>query len=115
MNAILPPATLGLIGGGQLGRMTALAARSAGYRVHALDPDPKCAIRPLVEDFISAGWDDAEAAAVLAKSSQVVTFEIEKVSVASLEGASRHAPVRPRILLCESCGRRLRRTRPDPP
>jgi 5-(carboxyamino)imidazole ribonucleotide synthase len=83
------------MGGGQLGRMTALAARSAGYRIHALNPDPKCAIRPLVEDFISAGWDDAEAAAALAKSSQVVTFEIEKVSVASLEAASQHAPVRP--------------------
>ena len=59
MNSILPPATLGLMGGGQLGRMTALAARSAGYRIHALDPDPNCAIRPLVENFIAAGWDDA--------------------------------------------------------
>src|SRR5664279_3269674 len=95
MKPILPPATLGLMGGGQLGRMTALAARSAGYRIHALDPDPKCAIRPLVEDFIAAGWDDAEAAVLLAKNSQVVTFEIEKVSVASLEAASRHSPIRP--------------------
>ena len=111
MNAILPPATLGLMGGGQLGRMTALAARSAGYRIHALDPDPKCAIRPLVEDFIAAGWDDAEAAAVLAKGSQVVTFEIEKVSVASLEAASRHAPVRPGPAVLELVQNRLRQKR----
>ena len=66
MKPIFPPATLGLMGGGQLGRMTALAARAAGYRLHALDPDPKCAIRPLVEDFTAASWDDVEAAAVLA-------------------------------------------------
>jgi 5-(carboxyamino)imidazole ribonucleotide synthase len=111
MNPILPPATLGLMGGGQLGRMTALAARSAGYRIHALDPDPKCAIRPLVEDFIAAGWDDSEAAAVLAKSSQVVTFEIEKVSVASLEAASRHAPVRPGPAVLELVQNRLRQKR----
>jgi len=37
---ILPGATLGILGGGQLGRMTAMAARSLGYHVHALDPDP---------------------------------------------------------------------------
>ncbi len=108
MNPILPPATLGLMGGGQLGRMTALAARSAGYRMHALDPDPNCAIRPVVEDFITAGWDDAEAAANLAKSSKVVTFEIEKVSVASLEAASRHAPVRPGPALLHLIQNRLR-------
>jgi 5-(carboxyamino)imidazole ribonucleotide synthase len=108
MNPIFPPATLGLMGGGQLGRMTALAARSAGYRIHALDPDPKCAIRPLVEGFIVAGWDDADAAAMLAKSSQVVTFEIEKVSVASLEAASRHAPVRPGPAVLELVQNRLR-------
>jgi 5-(carboxyamino)imidazole ribonucleotide synthase len=111
MSAILPPATLGLMGGGQLGRMTALAARSAGYRIHALDPDPKCAIRPLVEDFIAARWDDAESAAVLARSSQVVTFEIEKISLASLEAASRHAPVRPGHPVLEFVQNRLRQKR----
>ncbi len=40
MTAILPGATLGILGGGQLGRMTAMAARPLGYRVHVLDPDP---------------------------------------------------------------------------
>lgn len=108
MNPILPPSTLGLVGGGQLGRMTALAARSAGYRVHALDPDPKCSIRPLVENFIAADWNDVEAAAALAKSSQVVTFEIEKVSIASLEGAARHAPVRPGPAVLHLIQNRLR-------
>jgi 5-(carboxyamino)imidazole ribonucleotide synthase len=108
MNPILPPATLGLMGGGQLGRMTALAARSAGYRIHALDPDPQCAIRTLAENFITAGWDDADAAAALARSSRVVTFEIEKISVASLESASRHAPVRPGPAVLQLVQNRLR-------
>ena len=94
-SAIVPPATLGLLGGGQLGRMTALSARSAGYHVYALDPDPQCAIGPLAEDFIAAGWADVDAAARLARDSDVVTFEIEKISVASLEAASQFAPVRP--------------------
>ena len=108
MNPILPPSTLGLVGGGQLGRMTALAARSAGYRVHALDPDPKCSIRPLVEYFIAADWNDVEAAAGLARTCEVVTFEIEKVSVASLEGAARYAPVRPGPAVLHLIQNRLR-------
>ncbi len=93
--SIVPPATLGLMGGGQLGRMTALAARSAGYQVHALDPDPQCAIRSVAENFIAAEWGDVEAATRLARGSDVVTFEIEKISVDSLEAAANSAPVRP--------------------
>lgn len=108
MNPILPPSTLGFMGGGQLGRMTALAARSAGYRVHALDPDPNCSIRPLVDKFIAADWNDVEAAAALARNSQVVTFEIEKVSIASLESAARHAPVRPGPAVLHLIQNRLR-------
>jgi 5-(carboxyamino)imidazole ribonucleotide synthase len=88
--------------------MTALAARSAGYRIHALDPDPDCAIRPLVDDFIVAGWDDTGAASLLARSSKVVTFEIEKVAVASLEAASQHAPVRPGPAVLHLIRNRLR-------
>lgn len=105
---ILPLATLGLLGGGQLGRMTALAARSAGYRVHALDPDPQCAIRPVVENCITARWDDAQAAAALAQSCDVVTLEIEKVSVASLVAAAQYAPVRPGPEVLDLVQNRLR-------
>jgi 5-(carboxyamino)imidazole ribonucleotide synthase len=108
MSAILPPATIGLLGGGQLGRMTALAARAAGFRVAALDPDPQCAIRSLVEDFIPGSFNDAKAAATLAKTSQVVTFEIEKISLGSLEAASRYAPVRPGPELLHLIQNRLR-------
>jgi 5-(carboxyamino)imidazole ribonucleotide synthase len=92
---ILPGATLGILGGGQLGRMTAMAARTLGYDVEVLDPDPSCAARFVVDQCHTAAFDDAGAASVLAKGCDVVTLEIEKISLASLEAAARHAPVRP--------------------
>ncbi|MBS2026225.1 MAG: 5-(carboxyamino)imidazole ribonucleotide synthase, partial [Deltaproteobacteria bacterium] len=67
MNVILPGATLGILGGGQLGRMTALAARSLGYEVRVLDPDPGCAARPVVDHVLAASFDDADAAAALGR------------------------------------------------
>jgi 5-(carboxyamino)imidazole ribonucleotide synthase len=94
-HPILPGATLGILGGGQLGRMTAMAARSLGYHVHALDPDPSCAARYVVERCFTAAFDDAAAAGELAKTSSVVTVEIEKISLEGMAAAARHAPVRP--------------------
>ena len=92
---ILPGATLGILGGGQLGRMTAMAARSLGYHVHALDPDPSCAARHVAERCFTAAFDDVAAAEELGKSSSVVTVEIEKISLEAMAAAARHAPVRP--------------------
>ena len=93
--AIVPPATIGILGGGQLGRMTALAARSLGFGVQVLDPNPDCAARPVVDRVIAAAFDDADAAAELARASQVITLEIEQIGAAALEAAQQHAPVRP--------------------
>jgi 5-(carboxyamino)imidazole ribonucleotide synthase len=90
-----PGATIGILGGGQLGRMTAMAARTLGYRVHVLDPDPECPARPVSDRCVTASFDDADAAAELASRCDVVTLEIERVSVASLRAAQRHCPVRP--------------------
>ena len=94
-DTILPGATIGILGGGQLGRMTAMAARTLGYDVHVLDPDPECAARAVVDRLVTARFDDADAAADLARNCDVVTLEIEQISTASLDAASRHAPVRP--------------------
>lgn len=94
-SPILPGATLGILGGGQLGRMTAMAARSLGYHVDTLDPDPSCAARFVVNRCITASFDDAKAAGELARGCQVVTLEIEKISLSSLDAAAEHAPVRP--------------------
>jgi 5-(carboxyamino)imidazole ribonucleotide synthase len=95
MARLLPGATIGILGGGQLGRMTAMAARELGYHIRVLDPDASCAARFVVEECITAPFDDAVAAAWLAHRSDVVTLEIEKISLAALEAAAAHAPVRP--------------------
>ncbi len=95
MTPVLPGATLGILGGGQLGRMTALAARSMGYHIQVLDPDPACAAGPVADRTVTGRFDDPEAAAALARECDVVTLEIEQISRASLEAAARHAPVRP--------------------
>ncbi len=92
---ILPGATIGILGGGQLGRMTAIAARSLGYDVAVLDPDPDCAAGPLAGRRVTASFDDAAAAERLASECAVVTYEIEKIAVDALEAAAARAPVRP--------------------
>jgi len=92
---ILPGATIGIFGGGQLGRMTAMAARAMGYRIQVLDPDPACPARFVVDGCIEANWDDAREAANLARGCDVVTLEIEQISLASMDAAANFAPVRP--------------------
>ncbi|WP_256369960.1 5-(carboxyamino)imidazole ribonucleotide synthase [Granulicella sp. S190] len=92
---ILPGATIGIFGGGQLGRMTAMAARGMGYRILVLDPDPACPARFVVDGCIEAGWDDSREAANLARGCDVVTLEIEQISPASMAAAASYAPVRP--------------------
>ncbi|WP_437298852.1 5-(carboxyamino)imidazole ribonucleotide synthase [Sorangium sp. So ce426] len=92
---IAPGSTLGILGGGQLGRMTALAARTLGYKVHALDPDPDCPARSVLDHCIVASFDDVAQAAELASQCDVVTLEIEKVATDGLVAAARFAPVRP--------------------
>jgi 5-(carboxyamino)imidazole ribonucleotide synthase len=92
---ILPGATIGIFGGGQLGRMTAMAARGMGYRILVLDPDPACPARFVVDGCIEAGWDDSREAANLARGCDVITLEIEQISAASMAAAANFAPVRP--------------------
>jgi 5-(carboxyamino)imidazole ribonucleotide synthase len=94
--AVIPPgSTIGILGGGQLGRMTAMAARSLGYNVHVLDPDANCSAAPVADRVVAAKFDDADAAADLARNCQVVTLEIEQIGVEALAAAQQHAPVRP--------------------
>ncbi|HEX7978764.1 MAG TPA: 5-(carboxyamino)imidazole ribonucleotide synthase, partial [Gemmatimonadaceae bacterium] len=95
MSTIVPPATIGILGGGQLGRMTALAARSLGLGVQVLDPDPDCAARPVVDRVVAAKFDSVDGARDLARAVDVVTIEIEQIAPAALAAAMEHAPVRP--------------------
>ena len=92
---IAPGATIGILGGGQLGRMTALAARSMGYRIHVLDPDPECSASPVSDRCVAARFDDADAARELARHCDVITLEIEQIATSVLEAAGGYAPTRP--------------------
>ncbi len=92
---IAPGRIIGILGGGQLGRMTAIAARSMGYGVHALDPDPACPARGVADRVVTAPFDDELAAAWLAHGCDVVTLEIEKIALPALHAAAARAPLRP--------------------
>ena len=59
---IEPGGMIGILGGGQLGRMTAMAARTMGYRVRVMDPEPKCPASFVVDETIVGAWDDVAAA-----------------------------------------------------
>ena len=84
MAIIAPGSTIGILGGGQLGRMTAMAARTLGYNVHVLDPDADCAASPVADRVVAAKFDDAAAAADLARNCSVITLEIEQIGVDAL-------------------------------
>ena len=92
---IAPPATIGILGGGQLGRMLGMAARAMGYRVAVLDPDPDCPAAPIADLVVVGGYDDVEAALRLADASDVVTYELEHVAAAVVEAVEARVPVRP--------------------
>ncbi len=94
---ILPGATIGFLGGGQLGQMTAFAARSMGYNIAVLDPDPDCPAGPMASRLITAPYADADAAAELAGGCDVVTLEIEQIPRATLEAVAALAPLRPGV------------------
>lgn len=92
---ILPGATLGVVGGGQLGRMFALDARRMGYRVVVLDPDPESPTGQVANDRIVAPYADAGAVRELVERCDVVTYEFENVNadaVATAEGAGHVRP-----------------------
>ena len=94
-SAILPGATLGVLGSGQLGRMFAISARRMGYRVHTFSPDTDSPTGQVADVEVTASYDDLDAVADFAKQVSVVTFEFENVPSATAEAAARFAPVRP--------------------
>ncbi|HSW30525.1 MAG TPA: 5-(carboxyamino)imidazole ribonucleotide synthase [Longimicrobiales bacterium] len=92
---ILPGATLGVIGGGQLGRMFTLAARRMGYRVTVLAPEDDTPAGQIAYQEIRAPYEDLDAVRRFASSVSVVTFEFENVPAETAVAASERAPVRP--------------------
>ncbi|HZA94455.1 MAG TPA: 5-(carboxyamino)imidazole ribonucleotide synthase [Gemmatimonadales bacterium] len=94
---ILPGATVGVLGGGQLGRMFTLQARTMGYQVVVLDPDPLSPAGTVADRQIRAAYDDERALAELAKCCSAVTTEFENVPAHALEQLAQSAVVRPPV------------------
>ncbi|MFT5323583.1 MAG: 5-(carboxyamino)imidazole ribonucleotide synthase [Planctomycetaceae bacterium] len=94
-NPILPGATLGVLGSGQLGRMFAIAARRLGYRVHVYSPDVDTPAGQVADREFFAAYDDLEQLAEFARSVDVVTFEFENVPAAVTDCIQLHCPVHP--------------------
>ncbi|NOJ80334.1 5-(carboxyamino)imidazole ribonucleotide synthase [Myxococcus xanthus] len=94
-RVVLPGGTIGMLGGGQLGRMMALAARTLGFQVQALDPDADCPAHSVVDRCVTASFGDTAAAEALARACDTVTLEIEKIPLPTLEAVARHTPMRP--------------------
>jgi len=93
---IEPGGMIGILGGGQLGRMTAMAARTMGYRVRVMDPEAKCPASFVAETIVGK-WDDVAAAQKLARGADAVTLEIEQIGVDALTAVADLAPLRPSV------------------
>lgn len=92
---IVPGQWLGLLGGGQLGRMFAMAAASLGYRVCVVDPDPASPAAAVCEAHLQAPYEDEQALAELASRCRAVTVEFENVPAAALRRLAQRLPTRP--------------------
>ncbi len=108
MSTALPPgSTIGIIGGGQLGRMIAMAAAKLGYRTIVLEPQADCPAAQVANRQIVAAYDDEAALAELALLSSVVTYEFENVPVTAAEKLSHSVAVCPPPMALELSQDRL--------
>lgn len=105
---ILPGATLGVLGGGQLGRMFAMSARSMGYQVVTWDPDPHCPAKDFSSFHLSAGFEDEDAIRYSLDNIDAVTTEFENVPAKTLERLSKKLVVTPDAESVGICQDRIR-------
>lgn len=94
-SPILPGATLGILGSGQLGRMFALSACSLGYRVRTFSPDADTPTGQVADGEIVAAYENLDAVRQFARSVNVITFEFENVPAETAAAAAEIVPVRP--------------------
>ena len=92
---VLPPATIGMLGGGQLGRYALIAAKTMGYRTIVLDPDPSAPAGAVADEHLVAAYDDPDALRRLVLDCDVVTTEFENPPAAALERLAESVMVAP--------------------
>lgn len=105
---IRPGDLIGIVGGGQLARMSALAARAMGYRIAIADPDPDCPAAAAAERVVVARLSDPEGVAPLAAMSSVVTYEFENINPAVLDRLAATVPVHPGAHVLAASQHRIR-------
>jgi 5-(carboxyamino)imidazole ribonucleotide synthase len=106
---ILPPgSTIGILGGGQLGRMTALAAARLGYRCIVYAPEDHSIAGDVAAGHVSGAYDDQAALARFAAQADVITYEFENVPEAAVAECQKHKPVRPGVQPIHTAQHRLR-------
>ena len=105
---VLPGATIGILGSGQLGRMLALAAAALGYRVRVYSPDTDSPAGQVAAGEVVGGYEDAAAIARFAAGVDLLTFEFENLSSAAVAAATRHTVVRPGAEVLEMAQNRQR-------
>ncbi len=107
-NQLLPPATIGILGSGQLGRMLAIAARTMGYRIHVLSPDSNSPTGQIADKEYTAAYDDLDVIREFARGVDVVTYEFENVPAATAAACEEFAPLRPGAHVLHVAQNRLR-------
>ncbi len=105
---ILPGATVGVLGSGQLGRMLALAARRMGYRIHTFSPERDTPTGQVADREIAASYDDLDAIRAFAAGVDVVTLEFENIPAATVEAIAASVPVRPGGAVLHTTQHRIR-------
>lgn len=105
---ILPGATIGVLGSGQLGRMFAMAARRMGYLVHTYSPETDTPTGQISDREITASYDDLDAVREFARGVDVVTFEFENIPATTVEAVAEHITVRPSGSVLHIAQNRLR-------
>jgi 5-(carboxyamino)imidazole ribonucleotide synthase len=107
-RAILPGATLGILGGGQLGRMLAMVARRMGYRIHVMTTEEDAPASQIADATVLGPLEDPDLVARFASQVDVVTLEFENIPHETATAIDRHAPVRPGGHVLHTTQHRLR-------
>ncbi|MEX1117435.1 MAG: 5-(carboxyamino)imidazole ribonucleotide synthase [Terrimicrobiaceae bacterium] len=108
---ILPGETVGILGGGQLGRMFAIAARRMGYRVHTFEPHPDSPAGQVSDKEVVAPYDDLDAVRAFARGVSAMSFEFENIPHDAIQAAAEICPVRPGANVLHICQNREREKR----
>lgn len=108
MKTFLPGSTIGILGGGQLGRMSILAGRRLGYRFVVWEPQKDGPAEMVADAAVHAPFDDLEVAETFARQVDVVTLEFENIPSATVEAIARHCPVHPGPIVLHTCQNRER-------